>query len=117
MRKDDPRQLCEDTGMRDSRPGGWRHTTLDDLGRIVTGKTPPTRDATNFGGYIPFITPTDMDGRRTIDRTARGLTESGAATVPNARIPAGSVLVSCIGSDMGKAALAGRSSVTNQQIN
>ena len=33
------------------------------------------------------------------------------------RIPAGSIMVSCIGSDMGKVVIAGRDCVTNQQIN
>lgn len=37
--------------------------------------------------------------------------------VANVRVPAHAILVSCIGSDMGKAAIAGRESVTNQQIN
>src|SRR2546426_2602122 len=103
--------------MAVDRRSGWRQTTLGALGRIVTGKTPPTRDATNFGGHIPFITPSDMDGRRVIHRTARLLTDAGVAAVRNARIPAGAVLVSCIGSGMGKAAIGAPDSVTNQQIN
>jgi type I restriction enzyme S subunit len=58
-----------------------------------------------------------MDGRKTIVTTERYLTEAGAATVKAAKLPAGAVMVSCIGSDMGKAAIAGRDCVTNQQIN
>ncbi len=91
--------------------------TLADLGRIVTGKTPPTSIAKNFGGDIPFITPSDMDGRRIIGETARYLTETGANSVKGARIPKGTIMVSCIGSDMGKTAIAAHDSVTNQQIN
>ena len=91
--------------------------TLGDLGQIVTGKTPLTAVEGNFGGQIPFVTPSDMDGRRTITTTARYLTETGAASVKGSKIPAGSVMVSCIGSDMGKAVVAGRDCVTNQQIN
>jgi type I restriction enzyme S subunit len=96
--------------------GEWRETTLDQIGRIVTGKTPPSSRPDYFGGDIPFVTPTDFDGRRIIDRTGRYLTENGANSVA-ARIPARAVMVSCIGSDMGKAAVSGRESVTNQQIN
>ncbi len=95
----------------------WRDLTLDQLGRIVTGKTPPTADRENYGGEIPFVTPTDMDGRRIISKTGRYLTKRGLRSVANAEIPSGSVMVSCIGSDMGKAAIAGSSCVTNQQIN
>ena len=97
--------------------GEWKDLTLGDMGRIVTGKTPLTAVEGNFGGQIPFVTPSDMDGRRTIRTTARYLTETGATSVRGSKIPAGSVMVSCIGSDMGKAVIAGRDCVTNQQIN
>ena len=97
--------------------GEWKNLMLEDLGRIVTGKTPLTAVEANFGGQIPFVTPSDMDGRRTISTTARYLTEVGANSVKGSRIPAGSVMVSCIGSDMGKVVIAGRDCVTNQQIN
>jgi type I restriction enzyme S subunit len=97
--------------------GEWRETTLDQLGRIVTGKTPLSSREDCFGGDIPFVTPTDFDSRRTIDSTDRRLTENGAGSVGGSRIPGRAVMVSCIGSDMGKAAIAGRDCVTNQQIN
>ena len=95
----------------------WREMTIDQLGTIVTGKTPSSRVAGCFGSEIPFVTPSDFDGRRLIDSTARYLTAKGAAIVGNCRVPAGAVMVSCIGSDMGKAAVAARDCVTNQQIN
>jgi type I restriction enzyme, S subunit len=95
----------------------WRTFSLEELGRVVTGKTPKTSDANNFGGTTPFVTPTDMDGRKVISSTARYLTETGASTVKNSIVPAGSVMVSCIGSDMGKSVIAGHACVSNQQIN
>ena len=98
-------------------PTGWREATLEKLGRIITGKTPSSRNPGYFSGDIPFVTPTDLNGRRLIDSTERYLTDKGACTVWNAQIPAGSVMVSCIGSDMGKAAIAAEPCVTNQQIN
>ena len=96
---------------------GWRRSTLDQLGRIVTGKTPPSKIQGSFGGDIPFVTPTDLDGRRVIVSTGRSLTRRGIEAVYNSRIPARSIMVSCIGSDMGKTAIAARECVTNQQIN
>lgn len=95
----------------------WRETTLDQLGRIVTGKTPSSSHPEFFGGEIPFVTPTDMDGRRIIESAGRYVTEEGADSIGNPRVPAGAVMVSCIGSDMGKAAVTGRDCITNQQIN
>lgn len=94
-----------------------RPTTLDRLGKIVTGKTPPTSDPNNYGGSVPFVTPTDLDGRRLIKATTRFLSDDGVEYVRSSKIPAGSVLVSCIGSDMGKAAVTAYDAVTNQQIN
>ena len=58
-----------------------------------------------------------MDGRKTISSTARYLTHTGASSVKGSIIPSGSVMVSCIGSDMGKSVVAGKDCVTNQQIN
>lgn len=95
----------------------WREATLDQLGRIITGKTPSSRNPEHFGGNVLFVTPRDFDGRRHIDSTERFLTEKGANSVRGARIPSGAVMVSCIGSDMGKSAIAVESCVTNQQIN
>jgi type I restriction enzyme S subunit len=94
-----------------------RILSLGDLGRIVTGKTPPTKNEAFFGGNIPFVTPRDMDGRKTIYKTERYLSEMGKLNVQNAIVPAGSIMVSCIGSDMGKVAIAGKECITNQQIN
>ena len=98
-------------------PKEWHFLKLGDLGKIVTGKTPSTQFPEYFGGNIPFITPSDMDGRKTTSKTARYLTEEGVKAVKSAQIPAGAILVSCIGSDMGKVTCAVKDSVTNQQIN
>ncbi len=95
----------------------WQTLTIGQLGRVVTGKTPKTSDSHNFGGQIPFVTPTDMDGCKAMATTARYLSELGASTVKSSIIPAGSVMVSCIGSDMGKSVIAKHRCVTNQQIN
>lgn len=95
----------------------WISTTVDRLGRIVTGKTPSPSREDYFGGDVLFVTPTDYDEHRTIDYTGRYLTAAGVASVRASRIPERAVMVTCIGSDMGKVAIAGRPCVTNQQIN
>ena len=33
---------------------------LQDLGTIITGKTPSTKQEDNFNGNIPFVTPEDI---------------------------------------------------------
>jgi len=90
---------------------------LADLGRIVTGKTPPTIHQEYYGGEVPFVTPSDMDGRRWIGSTDRYLTSEGVDSVRTSLVPKGALMVSCIGSEMGKVAMAERGCVTNQQIN
>lgn len=95
----------------------WKETTLSEIGAVVTGKTPSTANPDYFGGDIPFVTPRDMVGNRFISSTERNLTESGVEAVKGSSLPPKSIMVSCIGSDMGKVAIAGRNCVTNQQIN
>jgi type I restriction enzyme S subunit len=95
----------------------WRKYRLGDLGRIVTGRTPPTSKPYYFGDKYPFITPSDMDGRKKADSTQRYLSEEGAKLLQRNLIPSGSVAVSCIGWQMGKSIMTCRPSFTNQQLN
>lgn len=91
---------------------------LEELGKIVTGKTPPKAIENAFeASGIPFLTPKDMDNRKWITSTERYLSNDGLNSVKNSLVPAGSIAVSCIGSDMGKAAMVPTDTVTNQQIN
>ena len=91
--------------------------TVGSLGKIITGKTPPTNDKDNYGGDIPFITPVDMIGNRNAFITERYISKKGLNTVKNCFLPEHSICVSCIGSDMGKSVMTVKPSVTNQQIN
>ena len=91
--------------------------TLGELGPIKTGKTPPSSLGETFGGDVPFVTPGDMNGQKWITDTDRRLNERGLASVSSSLMPARSVAVSCIGTDMGKAVLLSTPCVTNQQIN
>lgn len=95
----------------------WKNYALSELGVISTGKTPSSKIKDAFGGDIPFITPKDMDGRKWIDSTERFLSTNGVNSIINYLLPSMSVAVSCIGSDMGKAVMLTKPSVTNQQIN
>jgi type I restriction enzyme, S subunit len=58
-----------------------------------------------------------MDGRRKMDHTERYLSPTGASIVASCLVPERSIAVSCIGWQMGKAALTTRPSFTNQQLN
>ena len=95
-------------------PVSWLPVLLNDVGEVVTGKTPSTKSPNNFGGDIPFIKPADLDNSGYITRTAETLTDLGASAVPT--VPANSILVTCIG-NLGKVGITNRTSATNQQIN
>ena len=96
----------------------WKCYQLKNLGVIKTGKTPPSscKDAFSNTG-VPFVTPKDMNGVKTIFKTERYLSKIGLDLIKNYLVPKNSIAVSCIGSDMGKAYLLSEDSVTNQQIN
>lgn len=95
----------------------WQPFRLADVGRIVTGKTPKGGTPEYEGRDVPFVTPPDFTGAMWIGGNNRTISEFGAQSVKGSIIPESSVLVTCIGSDMGKAALAAFRCVTNQQIN
>jgi type I restriction enzyme S subunit len=95
-------------------PSEWRVTNLETIGEVVTGKTPSKNNPEYFGGSIPFIKPRDVNDQGDITRTDERITDLGAATVPT--IPAGSIVVTCIG-NLGRCAITSELSATNQQIN
>ncbi|HYL66183.1 MAG TPA: restriction endonuclease subunit S [Nitrosopumilaceae archaeon] len=95
----------------------WIVKKLGLLGKIVTGKTPPTTHPEYFGSDYPFLTPSDIKDSKFVDIVERGLSKKGLELLENFKIPPSSVTVSCIGSDMGKAVMIKKSCITNQQFN
>ena len=95
----------------------WRPVKVGDLGKVVTGKTPKTAIPENYGGAIPFLTPSDNMSVKYIIKTTKTLSERGLSEVKNALLPPYTICVSCIGSDLGKVVITTESTVTNQQIN
>jgi type I restriction enzyme S subunit len=95
---------------------GWEKLKLGDLGKIVTGKTPPTKKTELYGEVYPFITPTDIVAGKPYVETDRYLSEEGFVSQKNLLLPAGSVCFTSIAS-IGKMCITTRESFTNQQIN
>lgn len=97
---------------------GWRMGTISEIGKVITGKTPSSNNPEDFGNYKPFVTPTDFKNYGKIILSAvRHLSKEGVNKLKNKIIPKNSVLVTCIGSDMGKVAINRVECLTNQQIN
>ncbi len=91
--------------------------TIGSLGRTITGKTPLSASPEDFGNDVMFITPSDSFDNRFISYTARYLSLQGANKLGTKKLPKNSVLVSCIGSAMGKVSMNKSIAISNQQIN
>ena len=92
----------------------WKRYHLSDTGTIITGATPASGEKEFYdGGKIPWITPTDIGGKYIAD-SERKLTEKGFQVAR--KIPANSLLVTCIAS-IGKNAILTTEGSCNQQIN
>ena len=91
----------------------WKLVELREVGRIVTGSTPPKARKDYYGGSFPFVKPGELL-HCSVSDSVDHLSEAGSAVADIA--PAGSILVSCIG-NLGKSALATRLVAFNQQIN
>jgi len=92
---------------------------LADIGKVITGKTPSTSIAENYAcGTIPFYTPEDVaKGFGMMGRNNRFISQTGFEEIASNTISGESVLVGCIGSDMGNVAYSNITCATNQQIN
>ena len=93
----------------------WQNYKIKDLGKIITGTTPPTSDKENYGESYLWASPIDMGINKYINNTKNKLSEKGFQKIR--KIPANSVLITCIGSTIGKTAISKYEMSTNQQIN
>lgn len=98
--------------------GEWKEYKLGDLGTIITGKTPSSKNPEDWGNEMLFVTPTDYcNYRKYSDDSIRKLSNIGIKRLKNKILPPSSILVTCIGSDMGKVVMTKSYCITNQQIN
>jgi len=96
-------------------PREWEVIELSKVGDIVTGTTPPSSEPAAWGNKVPFITPAEITIDGEVLSPERLISDHGRNFTRE--LPAFSVLVVCIGSTLGKVAVAPWPCVTNQQIN
>ena len=97
---------------------GWVEKTLKAIGTTQTGTTPSKNDVSNYGDFIPFIRPSEIDydgsGALLYDSEVK-LSEKGLS---NGRLfHKGSILMVCIGATISKVGIATEDVSCNQQIN
>ena len=91
----------------------WIEKHLYEIGNIVTGNTPSTKILDNYGNDYLWVTPTDIEGKE-IYKTNKKLSHKGYNV--SRKIPANSLLVTCIAS-IGKNCILREDGSCNQQIN
>jgi type I restriction enzyme S subunit len=102
----------------DNANSNWIKTEIKVFGNVITGKTPLSESPEDFGNEMPFVTPGDFKNYNKFAIGAeRYLSKKGYLKLKNKILPIGSVIVTCIGSDMGKISIAERDCITNQQMN
>jgi type I restriction enzyme, S subunit len=106
------------TGSAKEKKGeGWEEKKVKDLGSTQTGTTPKTVEKENYGNFIPFIKPADVDFSSIGDLRYNndGLSEIGLKR--GRKMERGSILMVCIGATIGKVGFGEREVSCNQQIN
>jgi type I restriction enzyme, S subunit len=93
----------------------WEEKALSNIGIVQTGTTPPTKDKSNYGDYIPFAKPPHFRPNGSIDTGESMLSKKG---LEKGRLFAtNSVLMVCIGATIGKTGFSEKPITSNQQIN
>ncbi len=90
---------------------------IKDIGTVVTGKTPATSHTEYYDGDYMFVTPNELHGGYKVSSSEKTITDAGLKSIESNTIDGISVLVGCIGWDMGNVAMCFEKCATNQQIN
>ncbi len=93
----------------------WKEVTLGEIGTIVGGATPSTKNTSFYDGNIPWLTPKDLsvNGNKYIFRGERNITEAGFKSCSCKMLPKGSVLFSSR-APIGYVAIVANDMCTNQ---
>lgn len=93
----------------------WKEVTLGELGTIIGGATPSTKNPSFYDGNIPWLTPKDLsvNSNKYILRGERNITEAGFKSCSCKMLPKGSVLFSSR-APIGYVAIAANDMCTNQ---
>lgn len=96
-------------------PKDWEVKTIADIGEVISGGTPSTKNEDYYGGNISWITPKDLSGynRKFISKGERSITELGLQKSSAKLLPKGTVLFSSR-APIGYVAIAEQEVCTNQ---
>lgn len=92
----------------------WTNHSISQIGKVITGSTPPTNDRKNYDGDLLFCSPGDIGEQKYISTTEKRVSAKGFSL--GRSLPPNSIIVTCIGL-VGKLGIAKTDMITNQQIN
>src|SRR5690606_28568555 len=73
----------------------WQEKTLGEVGEIVTGKTPSTKESMFWNGEYLFVTPTDLnENKKYLDNTSRTMNDNFKIK----KLPSNIIAYTCIAS-------------------
>lgn len=77
-------------------PNHWKWVTLDDIGIVVSGGTPSTKEPEFWNGDIPWITPADLSGYEEVfvSKGSRNISQVGLDYSSACLLPENSVVFS-----------------------
>lgn len=92
----------------------WEKVKLGEICKLVTGKTPPTKNEEYFSDELMWLTPADFTDKY-IKKTQRGVSFLAKNKKKINLIPPNSLFITCIG-NIGKLTINRIESCSNQQI-
>lgn len=91
---------------------------LGEIGKIITGCTPSTKKSEYYvDNKYMFVGPSDIKKVMYVVSSEKNISEKAFEDYKNRFIEENSIVVDCIGSDMGNVAIVKSKCLTNQQIN
>ena len=92
----------------------WKEFRIDEIGEVITGSTPSTKNSDYWNGTAPFYSPADFHEQVYCNKTEKNVSEQ--AVLISRPIPENAIMFTCIAS-IGKMAISNNQGITNQQIN
>ncbi len=95
----------------------WERKQIRQLGKVVTGKTPPKLQSDYYDGNELFVSPKDFDWNGGyVEKTLTTITKKALDTFKNQVVPRNAILFTSLSFGFGKMAISPQKLLTNQQI-
>lgn len=96
-------------------PDGWNMRKLSDVADWTSGGTPSSKDASLYGGDIPWVVIGDLTESR-VYNTEKTITQKGLESSSAKILPKGTVMLAMYGASIGRTGIMDRDMATNQAI-